>query len=63
VVVDPTTVGGYGPAPSAIFNFISISITIHFISFASFHFSGLHVLGLERTLHDRDLGDETQQWS
>ena len=37
-VVDPTAVGGYGPAPSAIFNFISITITIHFISFASFHF-------------------------
>jgi hypothetical protein len=28
---------------------------VHFISFASFHFSGLHVLGLERTLHDQSL--------
>jgi hypothetical protein len=51
-VVDPTAVGGYGPAPSAIFNFISITITIHFISFCIISFSGLHVLGLERTLHD-----------
>jgi hypothetical protein len=52
-VVDPTAVGGYGPAPSAIFNFISISITIHFYFICIISFSGLHVLGLERTLHGR----------
>jgi hypothetical protein len=49
-VVDPTSVGGYGPAPSAIFKFISIFITIYFISLHYF-ISGLHVLGMERALH------------
>jgi hypothetical protein len=45
----------YGPAPSAIFFKLQPHIDLYF-SFIFIHlhnsFSGLHVLGLERTLHD-----------